>query len=83
MNVGIIELLIIAGFLLGIAAVIAVIVFVAVKVARRAAPNAPRGDLAARVRQLKASGRTEQAIHLVCGETGMDQMAATRFVESI
>ncbi|MEU0570464.1 hypothetical protein ABZ297_34445 [Nonomuraea sp. NPDC005983] len=82
MSVGIIGLLIIAAVLLVIAAV-AVVVVVAVRASSRATPIAPRNDLAARVRWLKTSGRTEQAIHLVCGETGMDQMAATRFVESL
>ncbi|MFI6478752.1 hypothetical protein ACIBH1_12530 [Nonomuraea sp. NPDC050663] len=43
------------------------------------APHGP--DLATRVRDLKAAGRTEQAIFLVRGETGMDEEAATKFVD--
>lgn len=38
-------------------------------------------DLATRVRELKAAGRTEQAIFLVRGETGMGQHEAEQFVE--
>jgi hypothetical protein len=44
---------------------------------------APRDDLAARVRALKADGRAEQAVLLVRGETGMSQSEAEIFVESI
>ncbi|MBN6054878.1 ribosomal protein L7/L12, partial [Nonomuraea sp. RK-328] len=40
-------------------------------------------DLAARVRALKADGRTEQAVFLVRGETGMDHDEATAFVDSV
>ncbi|GIH78110.1 hypothetical protein Plo01_45390 [Planobispora longispora] len=43
----------------------------------------PRGDLAGRVRELKAAGRAEQAVLLVRGETGMDEDEARRFVEAI
>jgi hypothetical protein len=42
-----------------------------------------RADLATRVRELKADDRTEQAVHLVRGETGMDQSAAELFVSSL
>lgn len=41
------------------------------------------GDLADRVRALKAQHRHEQAIHLVRGETGMSHPEATAFVEAI
>lgn len=44
---------------------------------------APRGDLATRVRELKADGREEQAVHLVRGETGMGQDEAELFVRSL
>ncbi|WP_061290003.1 hypothetical protein [Herbidospora cretacea] len=37
-------------------------------------------DLATRVRELKEAGRTEQAIFLVRGETGMNQQQAEAFV---
>lgn len=54
------------------------------------APQPPRPsvppattDLADRVRSLKAQNREEQAIHLVRGETGMDQAEATAFVDAI
>lgn len=40
-------------------------------------------DLATRVRGLKAAGRTEQAVFLVRGETGMDQTAAEAFVNAL
>ncbi|MDP9844223.1 50S ribosomal protein L7/L12 [Streptosporangium lutulentum] len=40
-------------------------------------------DLATRVRELKAAGRTAQAIHLVRGETGMGQAEAELFVGSL
>jgi len=40
-------------------------------------------DLATRVRELKAAGRVEQAIHLVRGETGMDEREAGLFVETL
>ncbi|MFC6080362.1 ribosomal protein L7/L12 [Sphaerisporangium aureirubrum] len=40
-------------------------------------------DLATRVRQLKAAGRTEQAVHLVRGETGMEDREARLFVDSL
>ncbi|MEV0974283.1 ribosomal protein L7/L12 [Microtetraspora glauca] len=41
------------------------------------------GDLASRVRELKAAGRTEQAIFLVRGETGMGQDEAEIFVNAL
>ncbi|MEV0195249.1 ribosomal protein L7/L12 [Nonomuraea sp. NPDC050691] len=41
------------------------------------------GDLAARVRALKGDGRTEQAVFLVRGETGMDHDEATAFVDAV
>ncbi|SDL44431.1 Ribosomal protein L7/L12 C-terminal domain-containing protein [Nonomuraea maritima] len=44
---------------------------------------AATADLADRVRALKAQGRQEQAIHLVRGETGMDDAEATAFVNAI
>ncbi|WP_066370981.1 hypothetical protein [Herbidospora mongoliensis] len=37
-------------------------------------------DLASRVRELKEAGRTEQAIFLVRGETGMNRQQAEAFV---
>lgn len=40
-------------------------------------------DLATRVRGLKAAGRSEQAIHLVRGETGMGEREAELFVETL
>ena len=40
-------------------------------------------DLASRVRALKASGRAEQAVFLVRGETGMGQSEAERFVDAV
>jgi ribosomal protein L7/L12 len=43
----------------------------------------PGADLASRVRELKQSGRTDRAIHLVCGETGMNEHDAARFVDSL
>ncbi|MEW9529498.1 50S ribosomal protein L7/L12 [Microbispora sp. NPDC049125] len=43
------------------------------------APGQP--DLATRVRELKAAGRTEQAVLLVRGETGMGQAEAETFVK--
>ncbi len=46
-------------------------------------PSARRLDLASRVRQLKADGRTEQAIFLVRGETGMTQDEAETFVDAL
>ncbi len=42
-----------------------------------------QADLATRVRELLQAGRTEQAIFLVRGETGMDAQAAERFVASL
>lgn len=52
--------------------------------AGRALPGGPaRPDLAFRVRELKAAGRTEQAIFLVRGETGMGQTEAETFVNAI
>ncbi|GIH96858.1 ribosomal protein L7/L12 [Planobispora siamensis] len=41
------------------------------------------GDLAERVRDLKEGGRSEQAVLLVRGETGMTEDEARRFVEAI
>ncbi|RBQ18813.1 hypothetical protein DP939_16495 [Spongiactinospora rosea] len=41
------------------------------------------GTLAGRARELKASGRFEQAVHLVRGETGMGQSEATAFVSAL
>ncbi|MEU4833632.1 ribosomal protein L7/L12 [Streptosporangium sp. NPDC023615] len=41
------------------------------------------GDLASRVRALKAAGRAEQAVHLVRGETGMGEREAVLFVEAL
>ncbi|GLX00002.1 ribosomal protein L7/L12 [Microtetraspora sp. NBRC 16547] len=46
-------------------------------------PSTPRGDLASRVRELKAAGRTEQAIFLVRGETGMGQDEAETFTNAL
>ncbi|MFI6458590.1 hypothetical protein ACIBF6_44475 [Streptosporangium amethystogenes] len=40
-------------------------------------------DLATRVRELKAAGRAEQAVHLVRGETGMGEREAELFVEAL
>ncbi|NAS20174.1 hypothetical protein GT755_00580 [Herbidospora sp. NEAU-GS84] len=40
-------------------------------------------DLAGRVRELKEAGRTEQAVFLVRGETGMNQEQAEAFVDLI
>ena len=44
---------------------------------------APATTLATRVRNLKEMGRTEQAVFLVRGETGMDESEAIRFVSSL
>jgi hypothetical protein len=49
-------------------------------------PSAPQDlppDLATRVRRLKAAGRGEQAVHLVRGETGMEDREARLFVEAL
>ncbi len=50
-------------------------------------PNtpSPRGgaDLASRVHDLKVSGRAEQAVLLVRGETGMTEPDARRFVDAV
>ncbi|MBX6169767.1 MAG: ribosomal protein L7/L12 [Thermobispora bispora] len=46
-------------------------------------PDPARPDLASRVRGLKAAGRSEQAVFLVRGETGMSQSEAERFVDAI
>ncbi|GIH26744.1 hypothetical protein Aph01nite_50540 [Acrocarpospora phusangensis] len=47
-------------------------------------PDRPgTNDLAARVLELKAAGRTEQAIYLVRGETGMTHEQAEAFVNAI
>ncbi|MBB4919131.1 hypothetical protein ACFY19_00025 [Streptosporangium saharense] len=40
-------------------------------------------DLASRVHDLKVSGRAEQAVLLVRGETGMTEPDARRFVDAI
>ncbi|WP_283136093.1 ribosomal protein L7/L12 [Rhizohabitans arisaemae] len=40
-------------------------------------------DLATRVRELTAAGRTEQAIHLIRGETGMGQDEAEHFIQAL
>ena len=45
--------------------------------------TAGRGDLATRVRALRADDRTGEAIELVAAETGMSLVDATRFVESV
>ncbi len=50
-------------------------------IAQRHTP--PQADLATRVRRLKEAGRTEQAVFLVRGETGMDEASATLFVDSL
>jgi hypothetical protein len=50
-------------------------------IAQRHTP--PQADLATRVRRLKETGRTEQAVFLVRGETGMDEASATLFVDSL
>ncbi|GAA0373103.1 hypothetical protein GCM10009530_24240 [Microbispora corallina] len=42
-----------------------------------------QSDLASRVRELKAAGRTEQAVYLVRGETGMGQTEAETFVDTL
>lgn len=47
------------------------------------APRAGSGDLATRVRELRADDRTGEAIELVAAETGMSLVDATRFVESV
>lgn len=46
-------------------------------------PSAGAGDLATRVRELRADDRTGEAIELVATETGMSLVDATRFVESV
>ncbi|WP_217707108.1 ribosomal protein L7/L12 [Nonomuraea rhodomycinica] len=48
-----------------------------------APPTGHSADLASRVRALKCDGRTEQAVFLVRGETGMDHDEATAFVGSV
>ncbi|MFF4415571.1 hypothetical protein ACFYY8_23820 [Streptosporangium sp. NPDC001559] len=40
-------------------------------------------DLASRVHDLKVSGRAEQAVLLVRGETGMTEPDARRFVDAV
>lgn len=45
----------------------------------RSAPS----DLASRVRQMKRDGRTEHAVFLVRGETGMSEAEATSFVAQL
>jgi len=47
------------------------------------AGGAGHGDLATRVRELRADDRTGEAIELVAAETGMSLVDATRFVESV
>lgn len=47
------------------------------------APAVSGPDLATRVRELKAAGRAEQAVHLVRGETGMGEREAELFVETL
>ncbi|WP_113702890.1 hypothetical protein [Nonomuraea lactucae] len=42
-----------------------------------------RADLATRVRDLKAAGRSKQAVHLVRGETGMGRREAELFVSGL
>lgn len=82
MNLGPMEILFVLVILAVLAAIVGVIVFVATRAARRTTP--PRQpDLADRARALKAAGRTEQAIHLVRGETGMDEAQAVAFVNSL
>ncbi|MEZ0070958.1 ribosomal protein L7/L12 [Planotetraspora sp. GP83] len=54
----------------------------------RVIPTAPTGDparpdLASRARELKAAGRTEQAVFLVRGETGMGQSEAEAFIDAL
>ncbi|WP_214410306.1 ribosomal protein L7/L12 [Sphaerisporangium fuscum] len=46
-------------------------------------PAPPRDDLATRVRRLKSEGRTEQAVFLVRGETGMNEPDAQAFVDQL
>ncbi|MFF3665594.1 ribosomal protein L7/L12 [Microtetraspora malaysiensis] len=46
-------------------------------------PDGQPGDLASRVRELKAAGRAEQAVFLVRGETGMSQTEAETFVDAL
>ncbi|MEQ4719101.1 hypothetical protein [Nonomuraea sp. B19D2] len=46
-------------------------------------PRQSQDDLATRVRRLKQEGRTDQAIHLVIGETGMGHGEATQFVNTL
>ncbi|GAA3231304.1 hypothetical protein [Nonomuraea helvata] len=48
-----------------------------------AQPGRSQEDLATRVRRLKQEGRTDQAIHLVIGETGMGHSEATQFVNAL
>ncbi|SDR31953.1 ribosomal protein L7/L12 [Thermostaphylospora chromogena] len=47
------------------------------------APPQLDGDLATRVRELKAAGDTERAVQLVRGETGMDHAEAVAFVDAL
>lgn len=68
---------------LGLKAALAMVENVAGQRPRQALPSYDRPDLASRVRELKALGRTQQAIHLVCGETGMTEDEATTFVNSL
>ncbi|GAA2776076.1 hypothetical protein [Nonomuraea dietziae] len=46
-------------------------------------PRLHQADLATRVRELKAAGREQQAVHLVIGETGMTQGEAQTFVQAL
>ncbi|MFD0884650.1 hypothetical protein ACFQ08_08805 [Streptosporangium algeriense] len=48
-----------------------------------ALPRHGGADLAARVHDLKISGRAEQAVLLVRGETGMTEPDARRFVDAV
>ncbi|MBB2910517.1 hypothetical protein FHS43_001780 [Streptosporangium becharense] len=84
-NLGPTELLILAVLL---ALIVAAVIGVAVSVGRRRRVSAPYpgaggADLATRVRELKSAGRTEQAVHLVRGETGMGRREAELFVDGL
>ncbi|MER7208832.1 hypothetical protein [Streptosporangium sp. NPDC000239] len=48
-----------------------------------ATPRRGGADLASRVHDLKTSGRAEQAVLLVRGETGMTEPDARRFVDAV
>ncbi|MEU8249727.1 hypothetical protein [Nonomuraea sp. NPDC048916] len=82
-QIGIPELLVL-GVLALIAATIVVVILTATRRSRRNVPAAgPQDDLATRVRRLKEAGRTQQAIFLVRGETGIGQDEAAQFVNSL